>query len=327
MKMTTQTGSSTNSIDLNEYLNYLATRNRKKRSPKTIQLYTRSISQCKLETIDPTKIGEVWSYLRQCLTDGVGNIYVSKTKSIVRGAMRFNAIPFENTKDYQLLINECEQEGEFVEEYTDKDIGLILGLTYESDGNLFRACALQTLSGLRVGALKGLKFEDFHKVEGVDGVRLFRVFSKGNSYVAAISESAYQFLLKDANNSPLVVWHDDGFKTDFSILIWTRLYYLLKKKYHLDSELALDKKSLCHSMRHYAITQMASVLAPYDVALLAGHSVANTTSQKRYVNKKSEGLPLLNYQQKIANLYKLTPLYNYSFAGIESAGKNFRRGN
>ncbi|AIF85099.1 hypothetical protein NTE_03065 [Candidatus Nitrososphaera evergladensis SR1] len=298
------------------------------RSPQTVDLYRRSLAACGLTTIRRDEIDQTWAKLRALLENRrVGKIFVNKAKTVVKGAIRRKTWKWEPTEDYQRIIELCGIEGEDVEEYSLDDIQTIFGVTfYEPD--LFNACVLQSLSGIRAGALKGLGWTAFHKVPDVDGVLLYRVFSKGRHYTAAISERVFNFL-KDRNrlNNPYLVWYDSGYKTPFTTLLRTRLYYQIVIKHGLGEVLELDRKSLQHSMRHFVLTEFAASLSENDASILSGHKVSSSTINL-YVNKRIQrngGMPLPDYHRKIAELYKKTPLYNFPIEDVEKWAQKWRR--
>jgi hypothetical protein len=315
------------SIDLYEYLDYLGKLKAKPRSALTLDLYKRSLEACKLDKIKRSELNNVWPYLRELLANQkAGAIFVNKSKTVIKGALRLNNVPLDRTKDYQFLLSELGVDGQDVEEYTDADIQTILELTFANDMQLFNACVCMSLASLRVGALKGMLWEDWKKVESVPDVRLCRVFSKGTHYIAALPETAYQFMFNQNRhyNSKYVVWTDPNLSTDFSTLIRMKLYYLLKvspKYKEIGRMLQLEKKSILHSMRHWGISQMASALSDQECAELAGHKISNTTTRRYYINKRSGGMPLPEYQTKLALLYKKTPLFNYDLTKIAKNAK------
>src|SRR5687768_11128586 len=118
---------STGDIDLNEYLDYLSKLETKPRSPQTLELYRRSLRMTKLDKIKRSEIENVWVYLRHLLnTKECGAIFVSKSKTVIKGALRLNNVPLERTKDYQFLVAELGEDKLDVEEYSEADIRTIL---------------------------------------------------------------------------------------------------------------------------------------------------------------------------------------------------------
>jgi integrase len=319
-----------NVVDLeNDYLKgYLI--DVRKRAPTTIDLYRRSIAACKLTTVKKDEIDQVWANLRALLESGaVGKIFVDKARTVVKGAIKRKAWAWQKTEDYQRILELTSIEGEEVEEYRPEDIQTILGVTYK-EPDLFNACTLMSLSGLRAGALKGIRWNDFHKVEGVEGVLLFQVYSKRKHYVAAISERVINYLEKyniaHKHNSDSLVYYDPGFATPFTTLLRTKLYYHLVIKYGLKDALELERKSMLHSMRHFALTEFAASLPEHDAAILSGHKVSYGTTN-RYVNKISKrrgGMPLPDYRKKIAELYKQTPLYKFPIEEADRWSRKWR---
>jgi hypothetical protein len=322
--------STVDEIDLYEYIEYLGKLKSKPRSPLTLSLYRQSLEACKLSKIKASEINNVWPYLRDLLkTRKAGAIFVNKAKTVVKGAATLNGIPHERTRDYNFLLVELGNDNEPVQEYSDDDIRSILEITHMSNTPLFNACALMSLSGLRIGATRDLTWGDFYLVEGT-GVRIFKVFSKGSTYWTAISDRAYSYMFNqnDGLNSKKVVWFDPNVTTDFSTLMRMKLYYYLKRSSRfreIGKAMDLQKKSLLHSMRHWAISQMASALNDQETAELAGHKVSNTITRRYYINKSNNGLPLPEYQRKIAELYKRTPLFNFDLKQIEKGADNLRR--
>ncbi|MGH9876200.1 MAG: hypothetical protein ACREBU_00875 [Nitrososphaera sp.] len=310
-----------NTVSLSDYLIYL--RDTKHRSPQTLDLYSRSMKACGLDVIRQDEIPALWAKLRQQYDSGaVSRVFVEKTKTLIRGAMRRKAWHFEPTEDYQYLLDKFNAEEADVLEYTDDEIRIILAVTYP-DTDLFNACVLQSLSGVRIGAIEGLRWEDFHVVPDAPDVMIYKVLSKGKFYTPAISTRVFNFLKarNDKLNNPYLVWFDDGFQSTFARRMYLKLRYQLIQKYDLVDALDLGNKSLQHSMRHYFATQATSVLYEEDAAILTGHKVYSGTLSK-YVNKRIKkigALPLPEYQRKIAELYKRTPLFSYP---IESIAKD-----
>jgi integrase len=304
-------------LSLSDYLVFL--RDDKHRSAQTIDLYSRSMKACALDVIAKDDIPSIWTQLRQKYDTGeVGKVFIEKTKTLIRGAMRRKAWRFEPTEDYQYLLDRFNADETDVLEYTDEEIKLILAVTYH-DNDLFNSCVLQSLSGVRVGAIQGLKWTDFHVVPDVPDVMIYKVLSKGKFYTPAISTRVFNFLKsRNTFNNPYLVWFDDGFKSTFARRMYLKLRYRVIQKYDLIDTLDLGNKSLQHSMRHYFATQVTSVLNEEDAALLTGHKVYGGTLSK-YVNKRIKkigAMPLPEYQRKIAELYKKTPLFNYPIEQI-----------
>jgi integrase len=309
---------------LTDFITHL--RDEKHRSPQTIDLYTRSMKACNIDVISKEEIPRLWTQLRQKLDSGeVGAIFIEKTKSLIRGSMRLKAWKFEPTEDYQYLLNKFGRDSDILE-YTDEEIHKILAITYY-DFDLFNACILQSLSGLRAGALEGLKWTDFHVVESVQDVMIYRVVSKGRPYTPAISTRVFNFIKqRSITNGPYIVNLFDA-KTPFTRRLYDKLYWLLVKKHDLVEQLDLGNKSLQHSMRHYFATQVTSVLDEEEASVLTGHKVYKGTLSK-YVNKRIKkigALPLPAYQQKIAVLYKQTPPFNYKIEEIQNYAPMWRK--
>ncbi len=322
--MSAQTASDT--VSLSDYLMYL--REQKHRSPQTIDLYTRSMNACNVDVIKQGEISALWTKLRQRYDSGeVGRVFVEKTKTLIRGAMQKEGWHFEPTEDYQYLLDKFNARETDVQEYTDHQIRLILAVTYP-DRDLFNACVLQSLSGVRIGALERLRWEDFHVVPDVPDVMIFKVLSKGKFYTPAISTRVFEFLMarNEKLHNPYLVWFDDGFQSTFARRMYLKLRYSLVVKHQIDEVLELGNKSLQHSMRHYFATQVTSVLNEEDAAALTGHKVYSGALAK-YVNKRIKkigALPITEYQRKIAELYKKTPPFNYPIEDIAKDAQIWR---
>jgi integrase len=318
--------SALNTVSLTDYLTYL--RDTKHRSAQTLDLYSRSAQACGLDVINQEDVPTIWTQLRkQFDSNQVGRIYIEKCKTLIRGAMKRKAWKFEPTEDYQYLLEQFNTSENDVLEYTDEEVRLLLAVTY-SDTDLFNSCVLQVVSGLRVGAIEGLKWTDFHQVPDAPDVMIYKVLSKGRFYTPAISTRVFKFLqARNGLNNPYLVWFDEGFKGTFSRRMYAKLRYVVRIKYQLDEQLDLGNKSLQHSMRHYFATQASSVLDEQDLAVLTGHKAYQGTLSK-YVNKRIKkvgALPLPEYQKKIAELYKKTPLFNFPIEDVEADAKIWRR--
>lgn len=279
----------------------------------------------KIDAFSKQDIPKVWAELRKQLeNETTGRIFIDKTKSLVRGAMRRKGWLFALNEDYAFINERLGAKGKDVLEYTPEEIEIILAIVYY-DVDMFNACVLQSLSGLRSGALKGLRWSDFHEVLDVPEVMIFKVLSKGKYYVAAISSYVFNYI-KNRSDSEYFV-NLPPTKSNFSRQLYLKLHWYLVRKHNLISQLDLGNKSLQHSMRHYFATQITSVLNEEDAALLTGHKVYHTTLSK-YVNKrinKIGALPIPAQQMKIATLYKQTPLFNYPIHKIKDLAPLWRK--
>lgn len=312
-----------NEYSLTQYLSYL--RDDKLLSPLTIELYAQAMKATKIDVFSRKDIPKIWADLRHQLeSNSTGKIFIEKTKTLVRGSMRRKGWPFVHDENYAFLTERLNDKNKDVLEYTDDEIGIILAVVYY-DVDLFNACVLQSLSGLRAGALKGLKWTDFHEVVDVPDVMIYKVISKGKFYVAAISSYIYYYL-KNRSDSEYVV-NLSLTKSNFSRQLYLKLHWYLVRKYNLINQLDLGNKSLQHSMRHYFVKQITSALNEEDAALLTGHKVYHSTLSK-YVNKqinKIGALPVPAQQTRIATLYKQTPVFNYRIEKIKTLAQLWRK--
>ena len=147
-------------------------------------------------------------------------------------------------------------------------------------------------------------------------VRLFEVHSKGDEYVAAISEYGYQLLEASRSkyyNRQNVVFLSKDSTTPFETLIRSRMRYLLVQKFN--QRQMLQSKPILHAFRKFALTQMASTLHKEDVALLAGHKIVGSTAFKFYVGKNREK-PTPQFEERIARAYSQSPLMNLRFTSV-----------
>lgn len=299
-----------NKVNLEDHIQLLSSKGNL--APKSVQLYLESLHYLNIHSVDTSDVDAVWRNLLTQLKSGKSKTFVLKTISIIKGALRLNGVAVHTSSDLELL--ECELrtmklQSKPILGYSEDNIRLLLELIKEDrDHGLFNAVLLMSLAGLMVGALQGLKFSDFHKVPDVEGVRVFKVSSKGQVYTAAISEWAYQeMLLTRFPGQEDVFIYDDGFKSPLTHLLRSRMRYLVGK-YSLHG--LLKDKSIFHSFRHFFITACASTLDSEEVALLAGHMVSSRVAYRYYINKDKSKVPL-EFQKRIAECYSRTTLMNF----------------
>jgi hypothetical protein len=310
------------SISLNDYLAYI--RDTKNASPHTLDLFTRTLRACALSTVEPDNLSATWKYLLERFeSKQTAWAFVLTAIKIVKAAIKYETgASVIKDKSYNDLVGKLSKHRRDNPnprvEYTIEDIENIVQLSYENSRQvLFPAVVLMTLSGLRVGGCESVKFDDFRKVENVPDVRLFLVKSKGDEYYAAISEYGYQLLEQtrsDKFQREYVVPHSATDRTPFESIIRSRLRYMLVQKFAKRD--MLKDKPMLHAFRKFALTQMASTLHKEDLALLAGHKIIGSTAFKFYVGKNKEK-PTPQFDERIANAYKQTPLFTLRFKSLE----------
>jgi hypothetical protein len=293
-------------------------------SPHTIDLFTRTLRACALSTVEPDNLSATWRYLLERFeTKQTAWAFVLTAVKIVKAAIKYETgASVVKDKAYNDLVGKLNKHRRDNPnprvEYTIEDIENIVQLSFENSRQvLFPAVVLMTLSGLRVGGCESVKFTDFRKVENVPDVRLYQVYSKGAEYTAAISEYGYGLLEQtrvEKFQREYVVPHSATDSTPFENIIRSRLRYLLVQKFARRD--MLKDKPMLHAFRKFALTQMASTLHKEDLALLAGHKIIGSTAFKFYVGKNKEK-PTPQFDERIANAYKQTPLFNLRFKSLE----------
>lgn len=305
----------TTTVSLGKYLAYL--KDIDNASPHTLDLFERTLRACELTAMDTANLSPTWKYLLERFeSKKTAWAFVLTAVKIVKAAYKLET-GYKIVKDYsynelagKLRKYRRDNPNPRVE-YTNDDIRLVTRLAWEnSRATLFPAFILMGLSGLRVGGCEDVKFSNFRDVEGVPGVKLFLVRSKGSEYDAAISTYGYNLLMatrKHYNRENVVYVPKDNL-TAFEDTIRARTRYLLVQKFNQRS--MLQDKPILHGFRKWSITQMASSLHKEDVALLAGHKITGSTAFKHYIGKNREK-PTPEFEQRIAKAYANTSLMKW----------------
>lgn len=294
---------------VSDYIAYI--KEYKNASPFTVDIFERTSIACRVQSVGTSmeSVDELWKSLTNKLDSGeTKRGFIVNCIILVKAMLHLHNVVTAPTYNYNLLKAKLKKSKPPLKSaYSDDDIQKIYRAV-QYDHTIANAVLLMTLSGLRVGATLGLKFQDFEKVPGVENVRVFLVRSKGRTYTAAISEYGFDLLnQKNVRNRQLVVDTEITSHFVFNNRIRTGLLDCLDRENLL--ELIAGKSSL-HSFRKFAIGKFSmSGLAPDEVSRLGGHIVrGNAITQKNYVDANSY---TAEWKKYIAELYARTKMMEW----------------
>lgn len=297
-------------ISLPEYIRQV--QEYKRPSKYTIDTFTDAIIHSGLEDIptDQDGLNELWKYLNERFDSGkTTRGYMKNFLSLVKAALKFNAVAWLQDINYNILsLKLVKSKPEPKLAYEDSDVQELLRAV-QFDIPVWNSLILMSQAGLRIGACRGLKFSDFHKVPEVPGVLVFEVRSKGKKYDTCISEYAFN-LLRRRGNRDVIVEYDNENIAEFGDAIRSRLYLKLQA----ENKLGLAKgKSMLHGLRKWSAGMMAMSGTPTeDVGRLLGHKIynGNKITNKSYVTANEY---TRNWRKYLATVYSKTALMSWKY--------------
>lgn len=283
-------------LQLSSYIEYIQN-DPKPRSPATIENYQKAIKYTEIKEIETDNLDDTFRTLLNKLQNETPYGYINNILSLIRSTLELHGYEEPKGIHYKTLLQRLNACGSKPEAYSESEIKLILNNCQE-DLDVFKTVILCTYSGLRIGGCESVNLSGFRKM--TNGIYIYKVVSKGKTYLAAISEYGYNWLLRfPTSNNEQVIAFSPEMKSDFADIYRKRLIYIMMKKgiSHL-----LRGKQPYHGFRKFFSEELnKSKLEPDEISLLMGHT-PNTTAYKYYITDIETGGP------RLAEVYAKTTL-------------------
>ncbi|MGH9993565.1 MAG: hypothetical protein ACREAZ_13215 [Nitrososphaera sp.] len=293
--------------NLKYYVDYLSATGA---NPKTIRNYVHSMKTCNIREIDEDHLSDIWKLLAEKFDAGVSPSAISIMVSLIKVSLRYYNAPWFEDSSHNLLVEKLKKKRQVAEPYTESEIRELLKAAWKKSLsqrlNLYKLCIMLAYSGLHVSAAERVKYNDFKLIEP-PGVYVYRVYSKGRFYHAAISKKAVEYLQSgDHVKHDRVVYQKYQARTKFDINFRVNMARAIRDR---GLQHIMKNKNVFESMRKFAIMQMSAAGLPdEDVRLLIGLK-PKSIAYKYWVSAKGEKLPL-ELEKRAAEAYAKTPLNN-----------------
>jgi integrase len=237
-------------------------------SLKTFKIFCKN--KCKYGDLTPLFLGEYKDFLTKKATHlhsplmrisaNSSYSYYNKLRACVREAFVNGLIP-SNPFD---LIKGIPQPETYREFLTKEELIKLYNTPCESE-MLKRCCLFSGLTGLRIGDVVKLKWNQIQQSESLGGFIRFTQSKTKGMETLPISDEAIQ-LLGELGEPNKLVFENYAFKNDYKYLLnWIQ-------------EAGIRKKITFHNFRHtFATLQLAEGTDLYTVSKLLGHKNISTT--------------------------------------------------